>query len=175
MRVLGLTFMLVFLLAMLLGCDSGGQGEKTLGNKTGLAKTVSTKSKKPKTAVSKTAVEKTKSQNETPATRKKLVQGKYEGPLDWPQWRGPRQDGISFEKGLLVSWPEKGPQQLWRIPLGTGFSAVSVLGDKAYTMFGTDDAEYVVCIKVSDGKILWKTLRKNYLLFLKLLRKLAMN
>ena len=31
---------------------------------------------------------------------------------DWPQWRGPRQDGISRETGLLAKWPEKGPEEL---------------------------------------------------------------
>ena len=33
----------------------------------------------------------------------------------WPQWRGPRRDGISDEKGLLASWPEGGPKLLWKI------------------------------------------------------------
>lgn len=147
--------MLLCLPAILLGC--GGESKKSLGNKTsGNSTTQETGS--PKTDLAQTAVdENAKSPNETVETRKKLVQGKYEGPIDWPQWRGPRQDGISLEKGLLVSWPEKGPTELWRIPLGTGFSAVSVLGDKAYTMFGTDEGEYVVCVNVSDGKILWKT------------------
>src|SRR5438132_1665004 len=27
---------------------------------------------------------------------------------DWPRWRGPRQDGISQETGLLPKWPEGG-------------------------------------------------------------------
>lgn len=34
---------------------------------------------------------------------------------DWPQWRGPRRDGISDEKGLLSSWPDGGPELLWKI------------------------------------------------------------
>lgn len=28
---------------------------------------------------------------------------------DWPQWRGPRRDGVSRETGLLRTWPEGGP------------------------------------------------------------------
>jgi len=24
---------------------------------------------------------------------------------DWPQWRGPRRDGVSTETGLLQRWP----------------------------------------------------------------------
>ena len=28
----------------------------------------------------------------------------------WPQWRGPRRDGISDETGLLASWSDGGPE-----------------------------------------------------------------
>jgi len=76
---------------------------------------------------------------------------------DWPQWRGPRQDGISRETGLLDQWPEKGPPELWRVPLGNGFSAVSVVGSRAYTCFGAADGEYAVCINVVEGKTIWKS------------------
>ena len=77
---------------------------------------------------------------------------------DWPQWRGPKQDGISQEKGLLAEWPENGPRQLWRVPLGTsGFSSVSVVGDKAFTCFGSDkdNKEHAVSVNVADGKTIW--------------------
>ena len=53
---------------------------------------------------------------------------------DWPQWRGPRRDGISAETGLLASWPKEGPRQLWTVNgLGEGYSTVSVAGGRAYT------------------------------------------
>ena len=43
---------------------------------------------------------------------------------DWPQFRGPHQDGISRETGLLTTWPDGGPTELWRRPLGEGYSAL---------------------------------------------------
>ena len=76
---------------------------------------------------------------------------------DWPQWRGPRQDGISRETGLLAQWPEKGPAELWRVPLGNGFSAVSVVGDRAFTLFGSAEGEFAAAFNVANGKTLWKT------------------
>ena len=76
---------------------------------------------------------------------------------DWPQWRGPKQDGISRETGLLAQWPEKGPAELWRVPLGSGFSAVSVLGERAFTLFGSTAGEFAAAFSVADGKTLWKT------------------
>src|SRR5689334_8156247 len=76
---------------------------------------------------------------------------------DWPQWRGPKQDGTSAETGLLAQWPEKGPQELWRVPLGSGFSGVSVVGDRAFTLYGTAKGEFAACFSAADGKTLWQT------------------
>jgi outer membrane protein assembly factor BamB len=76
---------------------------------------------------------------------------------DWPQWRGPKQDGISHETGLLDQWPEKGPAELWRVPLGNGFSGVSVVGERAFTLYGANDGEFAAAYGVADGKCRWKT------------------
>ena len=64
----------------------------------------------------------------------------------------PRQDGISRETGLLAEWPEKGPAELWRVPLGNGFSSVSVVGERAFTLFGTEEGEFAAAFSVADGK-----------------------
>jgi outer membrane protein assembly factor BamB len=76
---------------------------------------------------------------------------------DWPQWRGPLQDGISRETGLLALWPAEGPTELWRVKLGKGYSSFAVVGERVYTMVGDDTGEYVVCMSAMDGSILWKT------------------
>lgn len=75
---------------------------------------------------------------------------------DWPQWRGPEHDGISRETGLIDSWPEGGPKELWRIPLGEGFSAASVVGSSAYTMYSEGDDEYVICLDTANGNMRWR-------------------
>jgi outer membrane protein assembly factor BamB len=75
---------------------------------------------------------------------------------DWPQWRGPQHDGISRETGLISSWPEGGPQELWRATLGKGFSGVSVVGANAYTMYSDGGDEYVTCLDVANGKPRWR-------------------
>ena len=54
---------------------------------------------------------------------------------DWPQFRGENRDGISPETGLLDAWPESGPKEVLRVPLGEGYSGVSVVGDRLYTMY----------------------------------------
>ena len=53
---------------------------------------------------------------------------------DWSQWRGPNRDDVSSEKGLLKSWPEGGPKQLWVFKdAGLGYSGYSIVGGKLFT------------------------------------------
>ncbi|MFQ5670261.1 MAG: PQQ-binding-like beta-propeller repeat protein [Acidobacteriota bacterium] len=74
---------------------------------------------------------------------------------DWPQYRGPERTGVSEETGLLSDWPQEGPRVVWRAPLGEGYSGVSVVGGKVYTMYGRDGGEFVACLDAGDGHELW--------------------
>ena len=77
---------------------------------------------------------------------------------DWSRWRGPNGDGISHETGLLSEWPAAGPPLVWRVKgLGGGYSSVSVAGGKIYTLGNQRGRNQMVCLKVEDGQILWKT------------------
>ncbi len=60
---------------------------------------------------------------------------------DWPQFRGVDRDGVSSEDGLIAEWPDSGPPELWRIPIGEGYSAASVVGERVYTMYAGPEAE----------------------------------
>ena len=77
---------------------------------------------------------------------------------EWHQWRGANRDGISPETGILKAWPEAGPKELWRLPLGDGFSGISVANGRAYTMFAKGEDEVVVCLDAETGKELWRYL-----------------
>jgi outer membrane protein assembly factor BamB len=75
---------------------------------------------------------------------------------DWPQWRGPRRDGISDEKGLLSSWPQEGPKLLWKIDgLGTGWSSPIIVGERLY-ITGDVGNDLVIYAFDRDGNIQWK-------------------
>jgi len=75
----------------------------------------------------------------------------------WPQWRGPRRDGISDETGLLPGWPESGPGLLWEIDwLGTGWSSPIITGDKLYITGDIDDELVLFAFDV-NGNLQWKT------------------
>jgi outer membrane protein assembly factor BamB len=75
----------------------------------------------------------------------------------WFQYRGPGRDGISTEKGLARSFAPSGPKSLWRIPIGTGFSAVTVVGERLYTMDADAEQEYALCLDAATGRRLWAT------------------
>ena len=79
---------------------------------------------------------------------------------DWAQWRGPNRDGVSSEKGLIDEWPEDGPKLLWKATgVGVGFSSVSVVGERIYTMGDGKDASHVYCLSTETGKIIWTSKR----------------
>ncbi len=75
---------------------------------------------------------------------------------DWPQWRGPRRDGVSDERGLLRAWPEGGPRLLWKIgKLGRGWSSPIIVGDTLY-ITGEPDDELIVYAYDLGGNPKWK-------------------
>lgn len=75
----------------------------------------------------------------------------------WPQWRGPRRDGVSDETGLLQSWPEGGPRLLWTATgLGTGWSSPIITGGSIYLTGDVGQELHVVALD-RDGKITWRT------------------
>ena len=76
---------------------------------------------------------------------------------NWPNFHGPKCDNISPDKGLLKSWPEKGPELLWKYEgIGSGFSTVSIVNGVIYTAGCTDKNTMVYALNPS-GKLLWQS------------------
>ena len=74
-------------------------------------------------------------------------------PTDWPGFRGPRRDGIA--PGTLGDWKAAKPRELWRHPVGPGWSSVCVVGDLLFTQEQRGEEELVVCYKASTGEQVW--------------------
>src|SRR5262249_34689477 len=91
---------------------------------------------------------------------------------DWPQWLGPRRDGVWRETGLLQKFPPGGPKIRWRAPVGQGYSGPAVAGGRVYV---TDlvlapgakqgnpfmrapvrGTERVLCLDEASGKPVWE-------------------
>lgn len=81
--------------------------------------------------------------------------------FDWPSWRGPDQNGVSYETGLVDHLDIDGPDLLWSNAEAAGISTPIVLRGKLYTIVRTDadtnrDAEKLLCLDAATGKKLWE-------------------
>ena len=78
---------------------------------------------------------------------------------EWPAWRGPRQDGVSPETGLVSSWSTAGENLLWRADL-TGRSTPAVFDGRVCANGrvgqGLHKQEIVACFDAGTGKKLWE-------------------
>ena len=74
---------------------------------------------------------------------------------DWAQFNGPNGDNKSSDTGLLKKWSEGGPKLLWTADfIGTGWSSVTISGDRIYTSGNVNDRSMVFCID-KDGNKIW--------------------
>ena len=75
---------------------------------------------------------------------------------DWPNFLGPHHNGISDETNLLSNWPTNGPPLLWQRPIGTGYSAPSVSGDRLVVHHREGEEEIVQCLDARTGASIWR-------------------
>jgi outer membrane protein assembly factor BamB len=92
---------------------------------------------------------------------------------DWPQWLGPKRDGVWRETGILDKFPKGGPKVRWRVAIGGGYAGPAVANGKVFVtdrvlakgvknpgdQFARDrvpGSERVLCLDESSGKVLWK-------------------
>jgi outer membrane protein assembly factor BamB len=73
----------------------------------------------------------------------------------WTGFRGPNRDGHYDEKPILTRWPKEGLRQMWRQPIGGGYSSFIVADGRAYIIEQRRDREVVAAYAVSDGRELW--------------------
>ena len=79
---------------------------------------------------------------------------------DWPNWMGKNLDGVSTESGWGTDWPtawkDDGAPVAWSAEIGIGFSSVSIVNNRLYTMGHIDGQENVYCFDATTGQEIWK-------------------
>ncbi len=75
---------------------------------------------------------------------------------EWPGFRG--RDGLSQQHGeeIAVDWTANPPEEIWRRPVGPGWSSFVVAGGLLFTQEQHGQQETVVCYSAKSGKEIWK-------------------
>jgi outer membrane protein assembly factor BamB len=102
-----------------------------------------------------------------------LVLSVRSGADDWPQWMGPKRDGVWAETGIIDQLPQNGLPKLWSTPIHAGYSGPSVAQGHVFVMdrklspkaklpdnpfddkTPVNGSERVICMNSLTGKTVW--------------------
>lgn len=75
---------------------------------------------------------------------------------DWLQWGGPHGDFTVPAGALAEEWPADGPKQLWKRPLGQGFSSILYRDGRLFTLYRDGDDEVAISLDAETGATRWE-------------------
>jgi outer membrane protein assembly factor BamB len=77
---------------------------------------------------------------------------------DWPQWGGPKRDGVWRDSEIIESIPSSGLKVRWRARVSNGYSGPAVAKGRVYLTdrLSNPDRERVLCFNETDGTKLWE-------------------
>lgn len=90
---------------------------------------------------------------------------------DWPQWMGPKRDGVLREQNLCTSFPATGPKVLWEVKCGKGYAGPAAADGRVFlpdrlpadpgapkpaNKDAIPGTERLLCLDANTGKFLWE-------------------
>jgi len=77
------------------------------------------------------------------------------GAGPWPRFMGSRGDGVVDSISWSTDWAAQPPREMWRIPVGDGWSGFAVHEGRAFTQEQRGTLECVSCYALASGELLW--------------------
>ncbi|MCH2182814.1 MAG: PQQ-like beta-propeller repeat protein [Mariniblastus sp.] len=75
--------------------------------------------------------------------------------FDFPQFLGPQRNGVISGRQLKHDWEANPPREVWKHPVGLGWSGVVAVNQHAITQEQRGADECVTCYDLLTGKLLW--------------------